>query len=86
MKLFKAIARFGARSIQAISRSSVAVAAFCVAMVFAVLPQSAHAAVDTAISGPVDDLTSFWTGKVQVLILLVVVFMIGIAYLKKVKR
>jgi len=56
----------------------------CLAFVF--VPALSHAAVSTAISGPVDDLSDFWTDKVQVLILLVVVFMIGIAYLKKVRK
>jgi len=61
-------------------------ACFSVLAVALFAPTLAHAAVDTAISGPVDDLSAFWTGKVQVLILLVVVFMIGIAYLKKVRK
>lgn len=45
---------------------------------------NAHAAVDTALSGLVTDMTTYW-GTIQTLVLAVVIFGIGIAFAKRLK-
>jgi len=48
------------------------------------LTGTAHAAVDTALSGLVTDMTTYW-GTIQALVLTVVIFGIGIAFAKRLK-
>jgi len=45
---------------------------------------NAHAAVDTALSGLVTDMTTYW-GTIQTLVLAVVIFGIGIAFAKRLR-
>lgn len=45
---------------------------------------NAHAAVDTALSGLVTDMSTYWT-SIQTLVLTVVIFGIGIAFAKRLK-
>jgi len=49
-----------------------------------VVASNAQAAVDAALSAPVTDLSAYWT-TIQTLLLAVTVFLIGLAYLKKVR-
>jgi len=46
----------------------------------------AHATIDTALTGAVSDASGFFTGNVEPLVLTVVIFGIGITYLKLIKR
>lgn len=48
------------------------------------LVSTSHAAVDTALSGAVTDMTNYW-GTVSALVITVVLFGIGIAFAKRLK-
>jgi len=55
-----------------------------IAGLVALVTAQAHAAVDTALSGLVTDMTTYW-GTIQTLVLAVVIFGIGIAFAKRLK-
>jgi hypothetical protein len=46
---------------------------------------SAFAAIDTSLSTPVTDISAYWT-TIQAVLLTVAVFMIGLAFLNKLRR
>jgi len=48
------------------------------------LASTSHAAIDTALSGLVTDMTTYW-GTVSALVLTVVIFGIGISFAKRLK-
>jgi len=55
-----------------------------IAGLLALVTAKAHAAVDTALSGLVTDMTTYW-GTIQTLVLAVVIFGIGIAFAKRLR-